>query len=254
MEESSPKADIRGEDKEIVAATSSAETKDQNGKVMRRRREYPPATELLQTQSKSTKKPPIRPFTTDKAAKPIEDEHCLDLAIALAKLDLTCLKSFDSAARYGSDYRFRRDSSEPSNRPAFTGAKYNFFRTKQKALDITDNDINLVVRALRDIDGDGSMIIGQEYLCGTELSRYWELLPSALGFLGAPDAIRITRGLPEESEEVRQRALVAARKGALKTEIRTALRQRWTSFEEVAAKIGVHMDPELRKVMLGLTV
>lgn len=241
--------------------TSSADTKDPNGKATRgsgKRREYPPATELLQTQCETPKKPPILPFTIDQGGRPIKDEDRVDLAIALAKLDSTCLEILEFAAKAGVFYRRDRDTHGTNGVYEYsksTGMRYTTFRTKQKTLEITDGGIVLRARDLLDINRSVSMVISQEYLSGTELSRYWELLPSAFVFLASSidesiDSAVKSFPLPVEAGQVRQKALMLAQRGALEHEIRTELRQRWTCMEKVMS----HTKAELREDMRSLNL
>ena len=96
------------------------------------------------------------------------------------------------------------------------------------------------------------MLISQEYLSSTELSRYWELLPSASAFLAEIsnctfDTIVKAYMFAVEAEEVRQKALILARKGTLEHEVRTGLRQRWLCIEDAITENWDCMSPKLRE-------
>lgn len=220
-----------------MAETSSADTKNQNGKATRRRRKYPPPTELLQTQCESPEEPPSRPFTTNEGGKPITDDDCVELAIALAKLDLTCLEIIHSTVKYMS--QAKGDAYE----------KLRPFILQKLRLDITKLYMAPLRSKLFDIT-KGVSVISQEYVSSTELSRYWELLPSS----AFHEDMSLPNRLAVEAMEVRQKALVVARRGALENDIETALRQRWICIAKVTFVKMDPMSPELYKIMSGLTV
>ena len=231
----------------IMAETSSADTRNQNGTATRRRRKYPPATEVLQTQCESPEKPPSRPFTINRGGKPITDDDCFELAIALAKLDFTCLELLHSTVKYVSQDR------------NFGSKELRDFKFQKLALEIGDQDITFFRNDLFDISRDVSVLISQEYLSSTKLSCYWELLPSSAAcFVPAipllHEDISLLHRLAVEATELRQKALVVARRGGLENDIETALRQRWICIAKVTFPEMDRMSPQLYKVMSGLTV
>ena len=243
-----------------MAETLLADTRGQSGNVTKRKREYPLPTALLQTQCGSPKKPPIRPFTTNQGGRPIKDEKCVDLAIALAKLDLTCLEILEFAASCGFMYRPNRDTHSEQKYHEYsvsTTLGYTSSMKTEKELQITDVDIILLSRKLWDINRSVSMVLSQDYLSSTEVSRYWELLPSALVFLASIstrtlDVIVKSYRIPVQAHEVRQMALIVARKGALEHETRTGLRQRWVCMEKVGRDNRNGISEKLRVEMLRL--
>lgn len=129
------------------------------------------------------------------------------------------------------------------------------FRFHRDRLKIGDQDIALLRNSLLDVSRGVSVLLSQEYLSSTELSRYWELLLSAAaGLESSNEDMSLLNRLLVEATEVRQKELVVARKGALENDIETALRQRWICIAKVPFLKMDPMSPEVYKVMSGLTV